>query len=225
VKRRHDASHTACDRQRANQHNEGMKKRLIAMTFVWVAFRVSAQDADVPFIVTPDRVTMAMLQLAQVGPCDHVIDLGSGDGRIVIAAARHFGATGLGVEIVPTLVAQSRSNAAKAGVAERVAFRQQDLFDADLSRATVITMYLLPELNLRLRARLQALQPGTRIVSHDWDMGDWRPDRTLTLDVPDKPVGIEKVSRLHLWTVPAADGSRPAPPPCTPSNVPSKSTP
>jgi SAM-dependent methyltransferase len=201
-------------RQRANQHNGRMKTWLTSIALALLAATAPAQDADVPFIVTPDRVTMAMLQLAQVGPCDHVIDLGSGDGRIVIAAARHFGATGVGVEIVPTLVAQSRSNAAKAGVAERVSFRQQDLFDADLSRATVITMYLLPELNLRLRPRLQALLPGTRIVSHDWDMGDWRPDRTLTFDVPDKPVGIEKVSRLHLWTVPAADGSRPAPPPC-----------
>lgn len=162
----------------------------------------TAQDLDVPFVVTPDHVTRAMLELAAVKPGDFVIDLGSGDGRIVIVAARHYGARGLGVEIVPDLVAQSRDNARRAGVAERVEFRVQDLFETDLSAATVITMYLLPEVNLKLRPRLQALKPGTRIVSHDWDMGDWKPDRVITLDVPDKPYGLEKVSRLYLWTIP-----------------------
>jgi tRNA A58 N-methylase Trm61 len=131
-----------------------------------------------------------------------VIDLGSGDGRIVIVAARQFGATGLGVEIVPDLVAQSRENARRAGVADKVEFRVQDLFETDLSRATVITMYLLPEVNLQLRPKLLALKPGTRIVSHDWDMGDWKPDRVVTIDVPDKPIGREKLSRIFLWTVP-----------------------
>jgi SAM-dependent methyltransferase len=158
---------------------------------------------EVPFVVTPDNVTLAMLQLAQVGPQDFVLDLGSGDGRIVILAARRFGARGLGVEIVPDLVERSRRNAAKAGVADRAAFAEQDLFKTDLSQASVITMYLLQEVNLQLRPALLALQPGTRIVSHDWDMGDWRPDRSLTVDAPDKPVGREKLSRLHLWVVPA----------------------
>ena len=158
-------------------------------------------DAEVPFIATPDHVTLAMLELAAVGPKDMLIDLGSGDGRIVITAARRFGARGLGVEIVPDLVAQSRENARRAGVAQRVEFRQQDLFDTDLSGATVITMYLLPELNMRLRPRLQALAPGTRIVSHDWNLGDWEPDRIVVVPVPDKPVGREKVSRLYLWVV------------------------
>ena len=158
---------------------------------------------EVPFITTPDHVTLAMLELAGVTARDHVIDLGSGDGRIVITAARRFGASGLGVEIVPDLVLQSRANARKAGVAERVEFRQQDLFDSDLGRATVITMYLLPELNLQLRPRLLGLVPGTRIVSHDWDMGAWTPDRSITLAVPEKTVGRDKSSRLHLWVVPA----------------------
>jgi SAM-dependent methyltransferase len=162
----------------------------------------ASQDLDVPFVVTPDHVTRAMLELANVKPGDFVIDLGSGDGRIVIVAARHYGARGLGVEIVPDLVEKSRDNARRAGVAERVEFREQDLFETDLSRATVITMYLLPDVNLKLRPRLQALKPGTRIVSHDWDMGDWNPDRMVTIDVPDKPYGLEKVSRLYLWTVP-----------------------
>lgn len=161
-----------------------------------------AQD-EVPFIATPDHVTLAMLQLARVGAKDFVLDLGSGDGRIVITAARRFGARGLGVELSPDLVQKSRDNARRAGVAGRAQFRVQDLFQTDLSQASVITMYLLPEVNLQLRPALLALKPGTRLVSHDWDMGDWAPDRTVTLDVPDKPVGLDKKSRVHLWTVPA----------------------
>jgi SAM-dependent methyltransferase len=158
---------------------------------------------EVPFITTPDSVTLAMLQLAQVGARDHVIDLGSGDGRIVITAARRFGASGLGVEIVPDLVVRSRAAAVQAGVGSRVEFREQDLFKTDLSAATVITMYLLPEVNLQLRPALLSLKPGTRIVSHDWDMGDWLPDETLTMEVPDKAIGRDKKSRLHRWVVPA----------------------
>ena len=156
-----------------------------------------------PFITTPDRVTLAMLQLAGVGPPDTLVDLGSGDGRIVITAAQRFGARGLGVDIVPDLVARSLASAAQAGVADRVDFRVQDLFDTDLAGVSVITMYLLPEVNLKLRPRLLALPAGTRIVSHDWDMADWPPDRTLTLAVPEKAIGREKRSRLHLWVVPA----------------------
>ena len=158
---------------------------------------------EVPFITTPDHVTLEMLRIADVGAQDHVIDLGSGDGRIVITAARQFGASGLGVEIVPDLVDKSRDNARRAGVAARAEFRAQDIFDTDLSPATVITMYLLPEVNLQLRPRLLRMAPGTRLVSHDWDMGDWQPDRTVKVDVPDKKVGLEKSSRIHLWRVPA----------------------
>ncbi|MEN9420019.1 MAG: hypothetical protein RI988_3640 [Pseudomonadota bacterium] len=158
---------------------------------------------EVPFIVTPDHVTVAMLELAGVGPSDFVLDLGSGDGRIVITAARRFGARGMGVEIVPDLVARSRDNARRAGVAERAEFRVQDLFQTDLTVASVITMYLLPEFNLQLRPALLRLAPGTRIVSHDWDMGDWHPVRSIEVQVPDKVVGREKLSRLHLWIVPA----------------------
>jgi methylase of polypeptide subunit release factors len=172
------------------------------------------QDVDVPFVVTPDNVTMAMLALAGVRACDHVIDLGSGDGRIVITAAKRFGASGLGVEIVPALVAQSRLNAERAGVAHQTTFVEQDLFTTDLSRATVITMYLLPEVNMQLRPRLLRLAPGTRIVSHDWDMGNWLPDRSVDIDAPDKPIGREKRSRLHLWTLRDAQGQTPDPLPC-----------
>ncbi len=161
-----------------------------------------AQAEDVPYITTPDRVTAAMLDLAAVQAGDHVIDLGSGDGRIVIAAARR-GATGLGVEIDPRLVAESVANAQRAGVSARARFLEQDLFRTDLAPATVITMYLLPEVNLRLRPAILRLRPGTRIVSHDWDMGDWRPDRSVTLAVPEKTIGLAKTSRVHLWVVPA----------------------
>ncbi len=158
---------------------------------------------EVPFIVSPDNVTLEMLRIANVGAQDHVIDLGSGDGRIVITAAKRFGASGLGVEIDPALVEKSRKSAAEAGVADKTEFRIQDLFQTDLSKATVITMYLLPEFNLRLRPLILNLKPGTRIVSHDWDMGDWKPDQTTVLPVPDKKVGREKSSRVHFWTVPA----------------------
>jgi SAM-dependent methyltransferase len=181
----------------------GLKRAAAAAALALASTGAAAQE-EVPFITTPDAVTMAMLQLAGVGAADHLIDLGSGDGRIVITAARRFGASGLGVEIVPALVERSRANARRAGVEARVQFREQDLFATELSRASVVTMYLLPEVNLQLRPRLLALAPGTRIVSHDWDLGDWEPDRSLTLAVPDKAIGRDKQSRVHLWTVPAA---------------------
>src|SRR5690606_18361022 len=141
---------------------------------------------------------LAMLQIAGVGPEDYVIDLGSGDGRIVITAAKRFGARGLGVENDPRLVALSRPNARDAGVASAALFREQDLYQTDLSPASVVTMFLLPEVNLELRPKLLKLRPGTRVVSHDFDMADWEPDRTITLDVPDKPYGVEKKSRVYL---------------------------
>ena len=181
--------------------------------FLWTASLctgVSAQGLapmpvmeEVPFITTPDNVTVAMLELAGVNARDTLIDLGSGDGRIVITAARRFGARGLGVEIVPELLERSRRNAQAAGVADRAEFREQDLFKTDLSAASVITMYLLPAVNLALRPALLGLKPGTRLVSHDWDLGDWTPDRTVTVQAPGKTVGREKTSDLHLWVVPA----------------------
>jgi SAM-dependent methyltransferase len=160
-------------------------------------------DVDVPFVTTPDNVTLEMLGLANVGADDYLIDLGSGDGRIVILAAKRFGARGLGVEIVPDLVAKSIESAKRAGVAAQAEFREQDIFKTDLAPATVVTLYLLPAVNLQLRPKLLELRPGTRVVSHDWDMGDWKPDRTVAVDAPEKKIGREKLSRLHLWIVPA----------------------
>ena len=176
----------------------------------WVAAASNAQtvDLDVPFVTTPQSVSEAMLTIANVDKRDFLIDLGSGDGRIVILAAKKFGARGLGVEIDPQLVEASRINAQQAGVAHRSQFRTEDLFKTDLTRATVITMYLLPDVNIALRPKLLALKPGTRIVSHDWDMGDWPPDAELRVPAPEKKLGIERTSRVMLWKVPAVVDGR-----------------
>ena len=160
-------------------------------------------ELDVPYVTSPENVVDAMLGLARVKASDFILDLGSGDGRIVIKAAEAHGARGMGVEIDPKLVALSNENATKAGVADRARFVQQDLFETDLTTATVITMYLLPDVNLKLRPSLLKLKAGTRIVSHDWDMGDWEPNEKVVLDVPDKKIGFRKQSTLMLWKVPA----------------------
>ena len=153
--------------------------------------------ADVPYVQTPPEVVAEMLRLARVGSDDVVYDLGSGDGRLVIAAARDFGARGAGIEIDPKLVALSIENARRAGVADRVTFREGDLFQMDLSPATVVTLYLSPELNLRLRPKFEReLWAGARIVSHDYGMGDWAPERSVRMEVRGR------VSYIHLWTVP-----------------------
>lgn len=132
---------------------------------------------DVPYVETPDDDVRRILELAQVGPEDTLIDLGSGDGRIVIAAALRFGARGIGIELNPELVLAAQQGAERAGVADRVSFQRRDLFDADLSGATVVTMYLLRRINLALRKRLlEQLRPGARIVSRHYDLGDWVPD-------------------------------------------------
>ena len=181
-----------------------MTARALAVALLLLLLsRPGAAVEEVPYITTPDNVTLAMLELAGVGARDFVIDLGSGDGRIVIVAAKRFGARGLGVEIVPDLVQQSRENARRAGVADRTEFREQDLFKTDLAPASVVTLYLLPDVNLQLRPALLALRPGTRVVSHDWDMGEWKPDRSVSVAAPEKKIGREKSSRVHLWIVPA----------------------
>lgn len=156
----------------------------------------SAQRKDVVYEATPHETVARMLDLARVRSGDFVIDLGSGDGRIAIAAARN-GARALGIEIDTELVAKARENAAAAGVASRVSFRREDLFQTPLGDATVITLYLLPELNVRLRPRLLALRPGTRVASHRFPMGDWKPDLT-----------DDNGGRIHLWIVPASVAGR-----------------
>jgi SAM-dependent methyltransferase len=164
-------------------------------------------DGTVPYVQTPMEIVERMLRMAEVKKGDHVIDLGSGDGRIVIEAAKR-GATGLGVDLDGNLVKLARENAAKAGVADKAQFRAMDLFDADLAPATVVAFYLLPNFNEKLAPRLLKLKPGTRIVSHDGGIGDWPSDEKLEMRAPEKPVGVGGVSTVELWIVPAdATGS------------------
>ena len=159
-------------------------------------------DGTVPYVTTPMEVVERMMILGGVKEGDRVIDLGSGDGRIVVAAAKR-GASGLGVDLDPSLVKLATRNAQKAGVAGRARFEARDIFDTDLSGATVVTMYLLPEFNVKLLERFLKLAPGTRIVSHDGGIGDWPPDESWLLRTPEKPVGIGGNSRIDLWIVPA----------------------
>lgn len=162
---------------------------------------LAAQDTgpvhDAPYIPSPQYVVDEMLRLAGVGPQDLVYDLGSGDGRVLIAAATKFGARAVGVERDPALVVRSRAGAERAGLAGRVRVLQQDLFATDLAEATVVTLYLSPSMNLRLRPALLRLRPGTRIVSHSSDMGDWKPDRRTSIR-----------KDVLLWRVPAQVAGR-----------------
>ena len=161
----------------------------------------AGKEIDAPFVTTPQNVVDAMLDLARMQRGDRLLDLGSGDGRIVITAAKRFGVPGMGVDIDPRLVQLARRNAAREGVAAMTRFEVQDLFDTDLTQATVITLYLLPDVNELLKPRLQKLKPGTRIVSHDWGMRDWKPEKEIMIDAPGKTVGVLKQSRLSLWVV------------------------
>jgi SAM-dependent methyltransferase len=164
-----------------------------------------AQDyGDTPYVQTPQNVVDKMLDVAKIGAKDYVIDLGSGDGRMVITAAQRYGAKGFGVDLDRRLVTLSNRLAAKAGVADRAVFYERDIYETDLSPASVVTIYLLPEVNLMMRPKLLAmLKPGTRVVSHDYGMGEWTPDLTFTMDAPGKTVGREKKSKVFYWVVPA----------------------
>ena len=155
-----------------------------------------------PYVNTPMEIVERMLRMAEVKQGDYVIDLGSGDGRIVIEAAKR-GARGLGVDLDPNLVRAATENALQAGVTARARFETRDIFDTDLSPASVVTMYLLPDFNAKLLPRLLRLKPGTRIVSHDGGIGDWPADETLEMRAPEKPVGVGGISKVELWIVPA----------------------
>lgn len=166
-----------------------------------VAFSAGAQTAakelrspDVVFVPTPHEVVDAMLKVAKVGKGDVLYDLGSGDGRIPIAAAQKYGvARAVGIDINPERIAEANENRRKAGVQERVTFMNADLFEADFSDATVVTLYLLPALNLKVLPKLLKLKPGTRIVSHAFDMGSWKPEQALDVDG----------RNVYFWTIPA----------------------
>ena len=157
-----------------------------------------ARTPDVPYVPSDDKVVAAMLDIAKVKKSDILYDLGSGDGRIPITAAKRFGTRGTGVEIDPVRVAEARENAKKAGVEDRVRFIEGDIFEADIKNATVVMLYLLPDVNLKLRPKLLSeLKPGTRIVSHNYDMGDWQPEKSVRINLPN---GTHVV---YFWTVPA----------------------
>ncbi|AFZ31096.1 Methyltransferase type 11 [Gloeocapsa sp. PCC 7428] len=152
------------------------------------------RQPDVVYVPTPQEVVDEMLTLAKVTKDDVIYDLGSGDGRIPITAAQKYGARGIGIDINPERIREANENAQKAGVTDRVQFLQQDLFQSDFSEATVVTLYLLPELNVKLRPQLfKQLKPGTRVVSHDFDMGDWKPDRV---------VQTQEGSTIYYWVIP-----------------------
>ena len=173
-------------------------RSLVACTLAGLSLAVSAQNQspDVPYVPTKEEVVDKMLQMAGVGPKDIVYDLGSGDGRIVIAAARKYGAKGMGVDIDPQRIREAKENAKAANVTDKVTFKQADLFSVDVSPATVVTLYLLPSVNMKLRPKLLSeLKPGTRVVSHNYDMGDWKPDQTVELEG----------HTVYLWTVKERD--------------------
>ena len=179
--------------------------RTVAFLLLALPLVARAEQEAPPFITTPDEVVERMLELAGTAAGDVVVDLGSGDGRIVIAAAQKFGARGVGIEIDARLVARSRDNARLANVAERVAFVRGDVLLADISQASVVTIYLLPQLIDRLQPRLlHELQPGTRIVSHAFGMVGWQPDRVETMRLAQRHPGQGDASQLYLWIVPAS---------------------
>jgi hypothetical protein len=180
-------------------------KRMLAVALLLAASSIGAQEGegDVVYVPTPQEVVEEMLSMAKVGPGDYIIDLGSGDGRIVITAATKHGARGFGVDLDRFLLNKANENARLAGVADRARFFEQNLFETDLTSATVITSYLLPEMNLKLRPKILGLKPGTRIVTHDYDMDDWFPDAQKVIPVPGKKVGDEGKSYVFFYVVPA----------------------
>lgn len=163
---------------------------------------------DVVYVPTPQVVVDEMLRMTKIGPRDFIIDLGSGDGRMVITAAKNFGARGFGVDLSDDLLRESNGRALGEGVADRARFIKENLFETDLTKATVITTYLLPSMNEKLRPKILNLKPGTRVAAHDYHMGDWQPDEQKELIVPEKKVGNAGRSFVYLWIVPAKVGGK-----------------
>jgi len=181
-----------------------MKRLLLLMVLAASPLHADENEWRPPFITTPPEVVERMLELAGTRPDDLVIDLGSGDGRIVITAAQKFGARGIGIELDGALVKKSRENADRADVSAKASFVEGDVLVADISRATVVTVYLLPALMAKLQSRfIDELAPGTRIVSHAFGMAGWAPDRSETVRISQRHRGQGDESRLHLWVVPA----------------------
>jgi len=178
-----------------------------ALLSVSVAGQNPAQlhHLDVPYVPTTDDAVAAMLKLADIKSNDVVYDLGCGDGRIVIAAAKKFGSRGVGVDIDPARIREAKENAKKAGVENLVRFEENDLFKTDIHDANVVMLFLLNSVNLKLRPKLLAeLKPGTRVVSNTFDMGDWKPDKEVAVEGTDNGTSLSQY--LYLWTVPAREG-------------------
>ncbi len=178
-------------------------RALTGLALAAAACSAFAAESNVPYVPTPQEVVDKMLAMARVTPNDYLIDLGSGDGRIVVTAVRKYGARGFGVDLNPQRIREAVENALQNGVSDRTAFYQRNLFETDLSSASVITMYLLPRVNMALRPRLLDLRPGTRIVSHDFDMDDWKPDETVHMDVREKYGNSSGTSSIYFYIVPA----------------------
>ena len=181
---------------------------LTAILSVMVLAAQSAKPVrapDVPYVPTTEQAVQAMLKLADVKKTDVVYDLGCGDGRIVIAAANKYGARAVGIDINPVRINEAKENARKAGVENLVRFEENDLFLADFHEATVVTLFLLPNVNLKLRPKLlQDLKPGTRVVSNTFDMGDWKAEKEATVGSTDEESYLSH--RLYLWTIPPHSG-------------------
>ncbi len=199
-----------CHDERNGLKNFNLAAR-VALALVCAALPLPALSQDekpkiteeTPYVPSPKIVVDTMLRMAGVRAGDFLIDLGSGDGRIIITAALEMKARGFGVDYDARLVKLANNNARKAGVSDRANFIEKNIFDTDLGKASVVTMYLLPEYNLVLKPTLLALKPGTRIVSHDYGIGDWEPDAQEKVDAPEKTVGVEKASWIYSWVVPA----------------------
>lgn len=188
-----------------------LRPAVVLALFSFVAAAADApkpkRDPDVPYVPSTEEAVKAMLKLAEVKKTDVVYDLGCGDGRIVIAAAKEYGARGVGIDINPVRIQEARENAKKAGVEHLVRFEEKDLFEADIREATVVTLFLLPSVNLKLRPRLmEQLRPGTRIVSNTFDMGDWKAEKEVAVEGADEDAYLSH--RLFLWTIPQKRANR-----------------
>lgn len=182
-----------CTQQVSSQERSEAPPKTVQVQQTTPATKPQERTPDVVYVPTPPEVVDKMLELAKVGKDDILFDLGSGDGRIPITAAKRFGTRGTGIDIDPERIKEANANAKKEGVSDKVQFLQQDLFKSDFSKATVVTLYLLPELNVRLRSQLfEQLKPGTRIVSHAFDMGDWKPEKTANVNG----------RTVYFWTIP-----------------------
>jgi hypothetical protein len=202
--------------------NDSITRRAALAAFVAVGAgaalpaRSQGRDADPsvrhdssPYVPTPQKVVDEMLRMGRVGRDDYLVDLGSGDGRIVITAAQRFGTRGLGVDLDGQLVRQATAAAERAGVADRAQFVQRDIFKTDLRKADVVTMYLLPEVNMMARPKLLSeLRVGARVVTHDYHFDDWLPDERIMLEVPEKKVGTPGIAYVYAWVIPAAGAGR-----------------